>query len=679
MKKTRSLKNVCLRVITVALTICLLLSTVAFAAVTIDTDVTATDVTMTVNCGSANAGKNVVVQVFEPVGTLDDLLSDNGYDVTDAGTLDEVLCCVYQGKLNGEGSLTFTFAPLGDKGRYSVRVSVPGMTKPEELTFEFVSDGDALQIIAKLVDDLSVKAVDELFEKPENENVYKPYQILDLDESDYYAIYDGENETLVDAVNTYIYEGVKANTAITPTGFATLFDNAVLVENLNLLAGDALVEFIGNSAAQLGISENAAYTEIFLDEERFDSLVKAKFVDAVEKAELSLKTPASVGTVICEALVAAENSAIIENFGTLSGSELLSYIEKKADMLGYASRKEYKNILKNKDRFSTEVENKFIADVKDANITDVAKIADTLCQLLVKDFVSAVTAPGVLNTFIIEFETELEAAGANVDDYADCDKPNEICLDVIEKQPFSSVEDFASKLNALIPESDDDDEDNKPSKPSGIGGGISVSGSVGSNASVNIPVANPEQQKNETNAVFADIAQVAWANEAITVLKEKGIVSGRGDGNFAPNDKVTREEFVKMLSAALKLETVAEADATFSDITGTEWYAPYVYSACKAGIANGIGDAFGVGQNITRQDMAVLIARAIEYKAVTLEQVREGMAFSDEFAPYAKDAVASLWGAGLINGISETEFAPAATASRAEAAKMLYEMLKAVE
>ena len=177
---------------------------------------------------------------------------------------------------------------------------------------------------------------------------------------------------------------------------------------------------------------------------------------------------------------------------------------------------------------------------------------------------------------------------------------------------------------------------------------------------------------------FTDIADVAWAHEAINALKDEGIIAGKGEGKFAPKANVTREEFVKMLVLALGITDTDAANPEFADVAGSEWFAQYVYTAYKNGLVNGVGEGFGVGSNITRQDMAVLCARAIEAKGVALETVRENMTFTDAISDYAQEAVAKLWSAGLVNGKSETEFAPKATATRAEAAKMLYEVLKAI-
>lgn len=87
---------------------------------------------------------------------------------------------------------------------------------------------------------------------------------------------------------------------------------------------------------------------------------------------------------------------------------------------------------------------------------------------------------------------------------------------------------------------------------------------------------------------------------------------------------------------------------------------------------------FGSSDNITRQDMAVIIYRAAQATGVELDETNEGKTFDDDMsvAAYAKEAVDMLVRAGVINGISETEFAPLANATRAQAAKMTYELVK---
>lgn len=86
---------------------------------------------------------------------------------------------------------------------------------------------------------------------------------------------------------------------------------------------------------------------------------------------------------------------------------------------------------------------------------------------------------------------------------------------------------------------------------------------------------------------------------------------------------------------------------------------------------------FGVGKNITRQDMCVMIYRAatasgMEIKASDYAEFADDASISD----YAKEAVYSLRECGAVNGITETEFAPNENATRAQAAKIIYYLIK---
>ena len=120
----------------------------------------------------------------------------------------------------------------------------------------------------------------------------------------------------------------------------------------------------------------------------------------------------------------------------------------------------------------------------------------------------------------------------------------------------------------------------------------------------------------------------------------------------------------------------ASAKSNFTDANSGEWYDSYIASAKNTGLINGLGDgAFGVGQNITRQDLAVIL-----YKAA-LKQGRvftNKKSFGDDYqiADYAKDAVSYLAGEGIISGMGDNVFAPTAKATRAQAAKLIYSLIK---
>ncbi|WP_353882812.1 immunoglobulin-like domain-containing protein [Paenibacillus amylolyticus] len=174
---------------------------------------------------------------------------------------------------------------------------------------------------------------------------------------------------------------------------------------------------------------------------------------------------------------------------------------------------------------------------------------------------------------------------------------------------------------------------------------------------------------------FKDVTQ-DWAKDAISALGARGIVKGVGNGEFNPNGQVTRAEFITML---MKLFELSDESATtsFSDVKQGEWYHGNIATAQKLGIVNGKPNGrFGVHENITREDMAVMVYKAVQIKQLALAS-GEATAFKDEanIASYAKQAVEAIQGAGIINGVGNDEFAPKKNASRAEAAVMIYNLL----
>lgn len=208
------------------------------------------------------------------------------------------------------------------------------------------------------------------------------------------------------------------------------------------------------------------------------------------------------------------------------------------------------------------------------------------------------------------------------------------------------------------------------------GGGNSYKGSLGTSAYTNPITATPApipSQPDVPKGEFTDLGSVAWAEVAINSLAKQGIVTGRDAVTFAPNDDITRAEFAKILTGAFEIELGATADLT--DVAADEWYAQYVGACYAAGIITGYDDgSFKPNNCVTRQEMAVMVMRAAQYKGMTIEKPYEKVNFTDadEIASYAVEAVDTLQQAGIINGMADGAFAPTATATRAQAAKILY-------
>jgi len=221
----------------------------------------------------------------------------------------------------------------------------------------------------------------------------------------------------------------------------------------------------------------------------------------------------------------------------------------------------------------------------------------------------------------------------------------------------------------------------------GNSGGGSGGGGSGGGAKANSSVPKLEMEtdkENKTEEVtkqklfFDDLGDVEWACEAIEYMAGKRIVEGKGDGRFYPNDHVSREEFVKMVVVLTELNQSGDIPK-FEDVNEDDWYYKYVNIAYSNGIINGISDElFGAGDSITRQDIAVILNNLAQKGFITLEITKEAAVFTDKdnISDYALDAVNTLSAAGIINGFEDGRYMPESSATRAQAALMLYNILK---
>lgn len=249
--------------------------------------------------------------------------------------------------------------------------------------------------------------------------------------------------------------------------------------------------------------------------------------------------------------------------------------------------------------------------------------------------------------------------------YNDCNK-EDLAVALIDHIPYSTKKELSDAIKDFAEDEDSDDDS------SGGGSGGSSGGSKGAPSYM---VTSPavSQSGVNGNVVADEMAQYAWAKEAVNALKAMGAVNGYENGQFAPAAEITREEFLKILLVSLKMYE-AGANCSYSDVPADNWAYPYIACATQKGIVNGMGDGrFGYGQKITRQDMAVMVYRAIQMANVELEAYTE-KTFTDfaKISDYAKDSVKILGNSGVINGYEDGSFRPFNNVIRAEAAVMIY-------
>lgn len=156
-----------------------------------------------------------------------------------------------------------------------------------------------------------------------------------------------------------------------------------------------------------------------------------------------------------------------------------------------------------------------------------------------------------------------------------------------------------------------------------------------------------------------------------TLITEQHMAFMKGDdkGNFRPDDSITRAEVAQMFYRLLQDRTVTEL-VEFSDVPADAWYAQAVGTLAGLGIVNGVGDGrFAPERQITRAEFAVLCARFAD-------KWETGTEFADVPADHwAYDEISTAAAYGWINGIGNDLFAPERQITRAEAAALTNRVL----
>lgn len=144
------------------------------------------------------------------------------------------------------------------------------------------------------------------------------------------------------------------------------------------------------------------------------------------------------------------------------------------------------------------------------------------------------------------------------------------------------------------------------------GGGSSSGGNGGGGGYVSVPSVINSDDINKLadgNGGFSDVDSSHWAHSYIQFVKDNKIMQGDENGLFRPDDSITREEWVKTVLTAFVIDT-KDVKCDFSDVDTERWSYPYVAKAFEMMIINGVSDTeFAPTQSISRQDAAVMFYR----------------------------------------------------------------------
>ena len=320
---------------------------------------------------------------------------------------------------------------------------------------------------------------------------------------------------------------------------------------------------------------------------------------------------------------------------------------------------------------------KALVDSAIVNVSDYPEFDRVFARQVTISMVNEAASPAA-----VEAVMDNQLANLNLSKEAEQKYKSEksACIRALYKRQLKTTAD----IERIIDETYAAAHDEKNTGSSGSSGRGNSSHSGASLGSGGFPMSAVQAYEPESEIIpvesdfpFTDCENHSWARTALKYLYQNGIVAGRTETLFYPDETVKREEFVKLVVSGFDL--MGTAEIKFEDIDPEEWYAEPVAAAISAEIINGISETeFGVGSDITREDMAVMIYRAVGAAGLELEVEVENpaeLSDMDEVSDYAKEAVNFLVSKGVIRG-SDGSFLPRSYATRAEAAQIIYQAIK---
>ena len=179
---------------------------------------------------------------------------------------------------------------------------------------------------------------------------------------------------------------------------------------------------------------------------------------------------------------------------------------------------------------------------------------------------------------------------------------------------------------------------------------------------------------------FPDVTEGDWFYDAVRYAYETGLMDGVEDNLFAPNSETTRAQLVTILYR-LAGQPAVSGNLPFTDVESGTWYTDAVAWAAQNGIVNGVSDTeFAPGDDITREQLAVILYRYAAYQGYDVSQRADLSGFGDasSISDYAQEALSWAHAQGLVLGFEDGSLRPQGTASRAQIAAVLMRFLAAV-
>lgn len=317
--------------------------------------------------------------------------------------------------------------------------------------------------------------------------------------------------------------------------------------------------------------------------------------------------------------------------------------------------------------FDSKTQTEILADMMAKDYITAEALSEDFVETVLLLKVNSIRVWGEMEAFLTDVK---DIIGIDFTDYNNLDDKSNAIKKMLG-ETYTSTDDIKKSFDDAVEEAEDDEKDTG-SGSSSSGGGSGGGGGYKTAPTTVVPVPDVNSSTEAGTNAFTDLSAAEWARDSILKLCEKNIISGYGDKTFRPNNNVTRAEFLKMTIMLFDIKSDNNAKNKFEDVKNTDWYYEYVNAALSKGIVTGVSETeFNPDGLISRQDMAVILYRAAISAGKAYESGDLSFSDKDSISDYAAESVSAFSKAGIINGYNNM-FNPVQTATRAEAAQILY-------
>jgi hypothetical protein len=187
----------------------------------------------------------------------------------------------------------------------------------------------------------------------------------------------------------------------------------------------------------------------------------------------------------------------------------------------------------------------------------------------------------------------------------------------------------------------------------------------------------------ENKISFLDVNTEFWGASYIEKAAAKGLVEGVGNGLYMPEKETSRAEFVQMIANAINLPTVKIDTKSYTDVKINDWYYDAIVKAKSAGLLDRFkGEGFNPDATITREEMAMISAAVVRAKNIltTENKIDLSTVFDDyqDIDELTLTDIELVYKLKIMQGVGNKKFDPRGITTRAQAATMQINLLKAL-